>query len=465
MPSRPRGRELCAAGARRVGEPLYATASRVDLWLVVEVSGAWPVEVGDSLDPGSPLGRALLPVLNAVPRSRVLFVKGAERGLRETLAFYAAVSDEAEPRLYHWELERYEDLEEIDLWGVLAGEERYDRCRQAEPLFLICTHGTHDRCCAKFGFPLYRALAWQRPERVWQSSHVGGDRFAGNLVCLPAGLYYGFVEPDDGEVILELTEQGQLYPSRWRGRTCYPPPVQAAEHFLREVEHETAIHAYRLRSHRRGGETTEARFLETGSGRQHLVRVETTLREGRRYMTCDTEEEQPVSGYRLLDHQVLPAEPEPASPGEAGYRLEPAAMRDYAFIYRLRRETLRRCLDELGMPGEERGPFCARFDVTRHRLVYAGAQDPAGAISVLERERELHLTNLHLLPAYQGRGLGAALVREVQAQARATRRRVTTQVLKVNPARAFYERLGFRVEGEEGPRYRMAWEPSRAVGV
>lgn len=457
MPSRTPPRELCAVGARRVQEPLFATASRVDLWLVLEVPGPWADEVGDSLDPASPIGRALLPVSKAVPRSRVLFIKGAPRK-RQKIAFYVAVTDEVEPRLYRFELTSYEELAALDLFAVLADEARYQDHREPRPLYLVCTHGTHDRCCAKFGFPTYSHLVRREPECVWQSSHVGGDRFAANLVCLPHGLYYGQVEPEDADSILEATAQGRLFPSRWRGRACYAPAVQAAEYYLRHAEGETALGAYRLWSHRRTGDVTEAAFLTSDSMRLHTLRVQPAQLEGLRFMTCGTCEEKPVTNFRLVDHQLTAFQPEVRRAGDLEYRLRPAAMRDYAFIYGLRRDTLDEYLDEIAMSSEERGPFYARFDVMRHRIVLVG-DTPAGAVSVLDREEGLHLANLHLLPAYQGRGLGTALVQEIQAQARSANRRLTTKVLKVNPARAFYERLGFRILGEQGPRYRMVWEP------
>jgi ribosomal protein S18 acetylase RimI-like enzyme len=444
-------------GARRVGEPLFGTASRVDLWLVLEVHGPWADEVGDSLDPHTAMGRALLPVLKAVPRSRLLFIKGAPRAGRTSLAFYVAISDEFAPRLYHFELDDYHALEELDLFGVLADDAHYDAYREARPLYLVCTHGTHDRCCAKFGFPFYSKLVQGQPECVWQSSHVGGDRFAANLVCLPSGIYYGQVEPDDAEAIVAHTDAGRVLPARWRGRSCYVPPVQAAEYYLRDLQHETDLSAYRLWSHRRQDGVTTATFLTADATRLHTLRVAPEGREGLRFLTCGTCEKKPVTALRLVDHQEAAFEPETHRAGELSYQLRPAAMRDYRFIYCLRRSTLQCYLDEIALPPAEQGPFYARFDYTRHCLVYL-EETPVGALSVLERDDGLHLANLHLLPAYQGRGLGTALVRGVQARAVASRQRLTTQVLKVNPARAFYERLGFQIDGDLGLRHRMVWK-------
>ena len=59
---------------------------------------------------------------------------------------------------------------------------------RTRPIILVCTHGVHDACCAIRGRPVAAALAARWPDLVWECSHVGGDRFAPNVVLLPDGL-------------------------------------------------------------------------------------------------------------------------------------------------------------------------------------------------------------------------------------------------------------------------------------
>ena len=94
------------------------------------------------------------------------------------------------------------ELLALDLAAVSRGRAP-DRCsgraswEQVEgPLYGVCTHGRHDACCAERGRPVCAALSELRPEQTWEVSHIGGDRFAANLVVLPEGLYYGHVEPE-----------------------------------------------------------------------------------------------------------------------------------------------------------------------------------------------------------------------------------------------------------------------------
>jgi ribosomal protein S18 acetylase RimI-like enzyme len=59
------------------------------------------------------------------------------------------------------------------------------------------------------------------------------------------------------------------------------------------------------------------------------------------------------------------------------------------------------------------------------------------------------------LPEFQGRGLGTTILGDVIEHARMGRRPVSLQVLKVNPARRLYERLGFVISGESETHFQM----------
>jgi ribosomal protein S18 acetylase RimI-like enzyme len=64
---------------------------------------------------------------------------------------------------------------------------------------------------------------------------------------------------------------------------------------------------------------------------------------------------------------------------------------------------------------------------------------------------------VEILPAFRGRGLGSAIVRDLLAEAHARSVPVTLQVLKENPrARGLYERLGFAVTGETDTKHLMS---------
>ncbi len=99
-----------------------------------------------------------------------------------------------------------------------------------EPLFLVCTHGRKDVCCAIDGRVVAAVLDDVLPGAVWETTHLGGDRFAANAALLPEGSMYGRL---DGEVapgvVLDHLD-GVVDLERWRGRTSWPPPAQVAVH-------------------------------------------------------------------------------------------------------------------------------------------------------------------------------------------------------------------------------------------
>ena len=89
-------------------------------------------------------------------------------------------------------------------------------------------------CCAIEGRPVAAALHRLAPGRVWECSHVGGDRFAANVLVLPTGQLYGRVSDAAGLAL--ACEDGRVLPELLRGRIGLPPPVQAAlVHAQREL--------------------------------------------------------------------------------------------------------------------------------------------------------------------------------------------------------------------------------------
>ena len=171
----------------------------------------------------------------------------------------------------------YEELREIDL--VRDGEP------VDQPLFLVCTHGKHDRCCARYGRPVFDALAEQLDDEwVWQTTHVGGDRFAGNVVCLPHGLYYGRVEREDALTLVDEQLAGRVFLDRYRGRSCWPFAAQAAERSIRDETGLVGVDELRLASLHRDGAQFRVGFVD-GAGRRHERDVVGGL-GAEDYLTC-----------------------------------------------------------------------------------------------------------------------------------------------------------------------------------
>ena len=109
-----------------------------------------------------------------------------------------------------------------------------EQAEDTRPVYAVCVHGTRDMCCAIEGRPVAIALARQSPGQVWECSHVGGDRFAANVLVLPTGQLYGRVT--DPVALASATEVGQVLADRLRGQVGLPPAAQAAVvHAQREL--------------------------------------------------------------------------------------------------------------------------------------------------------------------------------------------------------------------------------------
>jgi hypothetical protein len=159
---------------------------------------------------------------------RVQAIRRSGRSPEQARRRWASVdTGAAEPVLRWGEFTDDAELLELPLDGSLGEPD-------AAPLYLVCTHGKHDPCCAARGRPVATALAAVRPGRVWQVSHLGGCRFAPSVLVLPLGLMYGRVPASAAAELVAAAEAGEVMPALLRGRIGVPPAAQAALGFAHE---------------------------------------------------------------------------------------------------------------------------------------------------------------------------------------------------------------------------------------
>jgi hypothetical protein len=224
-----RREEFCSEDSLQNAEPLAGTASRVDHWILVEYRGLWGYDAVAASGLSDELKEHLRRQRDARPNTKLLFVRRPHRREHPSLSVFWGSSPERGGELFHAEVDRYDDLLDLDLTARGAD-------RLGHPLLLVCTHGKHDRCCARYGRPLYEALEDQAEgDWVWQSSHLGGDRFAGNVVFLPEGLYFGRVAPVDAWSVLDEYLAGRIELEHYRGRSAFSFGEQTAEIAVRRA--------------------------------------------------------------------------------------------------------------------------------------------------------------------------------------------------------------------------------------
>lgn len=294
------GRGLAAFCSRRsieARERIFGTASTAHLWLLLEYNGAWSRELLADSDVPAAVKRRIADL-----DPRLLFIKNDLRG-KAGLSCYVALSRPDHRALYRFELDRYDELLGIDLAGLVAGTADFELQRVDDPLYLVCVDGKHDKCCAKFGLPVYREMVRAAGDAVWQASHVGGDRFAANVVCLPSGVYYGHIDPHEAGQIVRHTAAGAIFLAKFRGRSCYPFPTQAAEYFARVASGLQELDALTVDEVARHGGLVHVRLGEAGTGRTHVVEL-ARVSGGLHYLTCTAAVAHDVPRYVLRRYHL-----------------------------------------------------------------------------------------------------------------------------------------------------------------
>ncbi|MBD0349083.1 MAG: sucrase ferredoxin [Thermoleophilia bacterium] len=252
--------------------------------MLVEYPGVWSRDVlGGSLLQND-VKTAVREQLASLPHTRLLFIRRPGRRAAAGRRVYVVRSGEREGAAWRGEIADYAELAALDVAAVLADGAGF-ATPVRHPLLLVCTHGKRDRCCARYGRPLYdRVREWVNEDWVWQSTHVGGDRFAGNLVCLPEGLYFGRVGADAWPLLDEYLA-GRIWLDRYRGRSCHPFPAQAAERAVRKATGLTAFGDVTVESLRRAGHDAWLARLVAG---ETSYEVDVRLHRGElTYLTCD----------------------------------------------------------------------------------------------------------------------------------------------------------------------------------
>jgi hypothetical protein len=288
----------CADASDQRVEPMLATASQVGGWVLVEVRGAWgedaihrsalaehvPVDWKDQLKRRHVRAVCIRSHLRAQAPDVRLYACGVRRPGRGAAPLWTrdvpslgdVVAAMEDLRLHH---------DEPTGW------------RHAEHrIILVCTNGRHDQCCANRGRPVIRALRETRwVDRVWECSHIGGDRFAANVVVLPDSIYFGRVEPDSAVSLLEQLDAGRIDLDHFRGRTSLSYAEQAVEHFVRREFGVDAVDGVAIE-----GRDDDGAFSVRVGERAARVRIRRRMVSVAEPLTCHGRPAQLVPSFTLV---------------------------------------------------------------------------------------------------------------------------------------------------------------------
>ncbi|MFE7579871.1 sucrase ferredoxin [Streptomyces sp. NPDC057521] len=243
-------RFFCADAARARGDALPGTAPYGLVWVLVEYHAPWPANGYDGLAL-DPVTKSLLYEAARAVRARILLIR--RHGRRPEGA--------GPPR---WAVLRYDGTgAHRQQWGTWERDEDLALAAAAlgspgepghPPVVLVCAHGRHDTCCALRGRPAARTLTERWPDLVWECTHVGGDRFAANVLVAPDGVYYGGLDATSAVTVVGQHLADRVHAAHLRGYTDLFPAQQAAVAAVLARFGPAGRHAYTVTGTSRAGQ-------------------------------------------------------------------------------------------------------------------------------------------------------------------------------------------------------------------
>ncbi len=310
----------CSEQSLAAREPIHGTAlAEVEVWLLLEVGAKWEADIADTPLPAE--ARAWLDKLGTeLPKSRLLFIR-RDRPSRN-LSFYVAVTA-PQRAVYRFFAMTYQELAALDVAAVVRGGAEAAEAAGGEKtraLYLVCTHGKRDACCARKGVTLYKALEQVDLDgELWQSSHQGGHRFAANLLYLPYGVHYGRLDTADVKGLLAAHRAGRIFDlERYRGLAQLSLPHQATEAWLREQIDEMRLDGLERLDHGEveppPGAAPEApadddedlyfAAFRTRDGSEHRVVVAEREGKQKRLASCGADHPTPFAYYDVVRYEA-----------------------------------------------------------------------------------------------------------------------------------------------------------------
>jgi hypothetical protein len=282
--------DTCSSCSLGYDEDPGGSASRNTNWLLVEQPGAW----GRNALLESKLPQAVADHLEARRRElniRVLLIRRGSGGEvpAERRWFFARTTAVA-PVVGGGSFRAPEELLDLDLAAFVDPTTALPDLGPG-PVFCVCTHGRHDRCCADNGRPVARTLRRAGVD-AWECSHVGGDRFAANVVSFPHGLFHGRVTPASVLPLVHAYQEGRIHPAGFRGRAAWSPAAQQAEVLLRHELDDWDVDSLHLGPHAVDGHRHTIEFTHR-DGPTHAVVVDVGVAEEPRLLSCGAEPGRP----------------------------------------------------------------------------------------------------------------------------------------------------------------------------
>jgi hypothetical protein len=230
---------FCADHSRCLDEIPIGTARQHSTYILIECPTPWTASAGESRGIPPMLSQTMQAIAQQDPSVRFLLINRNRTqllGCRSLIIYRARSGD------FCGGYDKYEFVVN-GLGEAAVAIQNFFAGRWAKPMIysrtedlLICTHGSHDQCCARYGNPFYNEAKQLvktipgRDIRVWRSSHFGGHRFAPTALTFPDGRCYARLDVSALRSILSRTgDINFLLQSTYRGWGILPEPLQIME--------------------------------------------------------------------------------------------------------------------------------------------------------------------------------------------------------------------------------------------
>lgn len=229
-------RIFCAQESVERAEQFLGTTTHYNCYLLVEYDGRWSCDVSNMLDHSSIDPEAKLHIdrfLEWCPEDvKLLFIKNNHKRQDTAKKLYLTRETNGKVGVSEFEFDSYNEIAQFDL------EDAYHNIGESQDIVVVCTHGKRDKCCAKYGFPVYQRLADELVSAnsdfsVWECTHVGGDRFAANVLWLPFGVGFGHCQQFTDE-FLDKLKMKKISFWHLRGSSVFPDAAQYLEGVIRK---------------------------------------------------------------------------------------------------------------------------------------------------------------------------------------------------------------------------------------
>ncbi len=292
---------FCTDLAWEHGVPLVGTATRGDIWFLLEFNERWgakafeesslPEEVKDHLNP------ARFPNVKA----RTLMIRQDRTQRQKGVRFFVGQTHPKEPRLYEYHLQDYAELLDIDISSLAAGNPGDPAYLRDEPLYLVCTNGKRDQCCSVYGPETYQAMKEETGDAVWQSSHIGGHNQSPITLFFPQGINYARSTVAEIRRLIQAYRQRKIVLRHYRGRVGLENESQAAEHFWREQTGNLDLSGVNIKSKIESAENEWKIKVSDADGRnKHVIHLRQQFSDYNIPITCTKKKIGPISSYHRI---------------------------------------------------------------------------------------------------------------------------------------------------------------------